>query len=111
MKNKIAIIIMILFSSLINSQNYEGVWQDVENKNLIMIINKIDYDSFKITNHDLDNTTFIDETYLNSFEGMKTYYKDYSEDVSYELNYFIVKNKMRCYNELGLTNVYKKIDN
>jgi hypothetical protein len=109
MKNTI-ISLMILLSSVLNAQNYEGVWQDVENKNLIMIINKISYDDFKITNYDLNNEVFTDETFLNSYEGMTTYYQDYTEKISYELNYLILNDEMHCYNELELASVYKKID-
>ncbi len=101
---------MTLFSSLISAQEYEGIWQDTRDKNVIMVIDKIDYNTFKIINHDLDNQIFTEETFLNSYNGMTTYYKDLVEDVSYELNYLIINNKMHCYNELELTNVYKKIN-
>jgi len=109
MKN-IIISLIVLLSSISNAQNYEGVWQDVENKNLIMIINKISYDNFKIKNYDLENEVFTNETFLNSYQGMTTYYQDYTEKISYELNYLILNDKMHCYNELELASVYKKIN-
>ena len=101
---------MILFSSLINAQEYEGIWQDTDNKNIIMVIDKINYDTFKITNHDLDNKVFTEETFLDNHKGMTTYYKDFAENISYELNYLIVNEKMHCYNSVGITSVYKKIN-
>ena len=111
MKKIILIITMLLSSFSFSQDKLEGVWQQKENKDNILIV-YVEDDNIQFYNYQLDKEFHINEIVLNvNNDHVHTIYEDILEGFTYELYYNLInKNTLvRGSEELKTEVIYKKI--
>ena len=110
---KIILILSLLISSLtFGQQDLEGVWQQKENKDNILIV-YVEQDNIQFYNYKLDDEFHINETVLDVSENhVHTMYSNLIEDITYELYYNLKNNNtlIRVSDELKTEIIFKRID-
>ena len=109
---KIILVLSLLTSSLtFAQQELEGVWQQKENKNNILIV-YVEDDNIQFYNYQLDKEFHLNEVVLDVNDNhVHTLYEDILNGYTYELYYDLVnKNTLvRGSEQLNTETIYKKI--
>ena len=112
MKKIILITTMLLSSFSFSQDKLEGVWQQKENKDNILII-YVEENNIQLYNYKLNEEFHINEQVVNvSDNHLHTVYNNLIEDFTYNL-YYNLKNKntlIRGSEELKTEIIFKKID-
>jgi len=110
---KIILVLSLLLSSLtFAQQEFEGVWQQKQNKDNILII-YVEQDNIQFYNYKLNEEFHINETALDvSEDHIHTLYNNLLEDVTYDLYYNLKNNNtlIRGSEELKTEIIFKRID-
>jgi hypothetical protein len=112
MKKIILVITMLLSSFSFSQDKLEGVWQQKENKDNILII-YVEENNIQFYNYKLNEEFHINEQVVNvSDNHLHTTYSNLIEDFTYDL-YYNLKNKntlIRGSEELKTEIIFKRID-
>jgi len=110
---KIILGLSLLVSSLtFAQQEFEGVWQQKQNKDNILIV-YVEQDNIQFYNYKLNEEFHINETAVNvSKDHIHTLYSNLLEDATYDLYYNLKNNNtlIRGSEELKTKIIFKRID-
>jgi len=110
---KIILVLSLLLSSLtFAQQEFEGVWQQKQNKDNILIV-YVEQDNIQFYNYKLNEEFHINEIALDvSEDHIHTLYNNLLEDVTYDLYYNLKNNNtlIRGSEELKTEIIFKRID-
>jgi len=110
---KIILVLSLLLSSLtFAQQEFEGVWQQKQNKDNILIV-YVEQDNIQFYNYKLNEEFHINEIAFDvSEDHIHTLYNNLLEDVTYDLYYNLKNNNtlIRGSEELKTEIIFKRID-